>query len=107
MGNNRHPRRHGTISEYSNHGCTKREECPNYETDELTCSDAWAQYYRLRRGGSAPKNPGSFKLPPSTNNRTPGQSESNDMGWTRPGQDSIRNMMRDLWGPAEDSGDRN
>lgn len=106
MGNNRHPRKHGTISEYSNHGCNKREDCPNFGTEQPTCSDAWAEYYRIKRGGSAPKRRGAFNMPPSTNNRTPGQTEKNDMGWTKPGDDSTAKMMRTLWGPAEDSGDR-
>lgn len=104
MGNNRRPRRHGSLGEYTNHKCRVREECPNFGTEEPTCSDAWAEYYRIKRGGSAPAARGKYGMPPSTNNRTAGQTERMDMGFIRPGDDAVGKMMRELWGPAEDSG---
>lgn len=106
MGNSHKPVEHGKIGTYSNHKCRVREDCPNYGTDEPTCSDAWAEYYRVKRGGSAPKARGKYGLKASTNNLTSGSDEKNDMGFTKPGDDAVAKMMRELWGPAEDSGDR-
>lgn len=106
MGNNRRPVLHGKIGTYTNHKCQVREECPNFGTEEPTCPDAWAEYYRVRRGGSAPKARGSYGLAASTNNRTPGTTERNDLGFVKPGDDAVSKVLRELWGPAEDSYDR-
>lgn len=58
---------HGTIGMYTNHKC----RCED-------CREAWATYYRVRNGGSAPVNKVmKYGISKSTNNQTPGTTEKN------------------------------
>lgn len=49
--------RHGSLNGYTNHGC----RC-------VECVAAMSAYYRERRGGSKPKQPGRYHVAPSTGN---------------------------------------